>query len=110
MKRLTLVMIAALLVFTSFAVVQAPAKAAPAQQGVMNAQVWASQLYIRTSPKITAGVLGVTNWGEYVSVLGRNARGNWAKIVARNGTVGWVSIYWIHLQYNVAYASLPVVG
>lgn len=110
MKRLVLVMIVAVLVAGTFATIQSPAKAAPAQQGIMTAQVLASQLYVRTRGSLNAGILSVVNWGDRLIVLGRSRLANWAKIIAPDGTVGWVSIFWIRLQYNVAYASLPIVS
>jgi uncharacterized protein YgiM (DUF1202 family) len=108
MKRLILAVLAIVFV-SSFFAVQTPTHAAPKASTGLTALVLASQLNIRDEPSIGDNILGTTNWGETLTVLGRNPAANWYKIVAPDGTTGWVSAFWVRLSKNVARRSLPIV-
>ena len=106
MKRLVLFITVFVLLFASFAVVGNRAEA----QGGLTARVLASQLNIRERGSITAGILAEANWGDTLTVLGRNLAGTWIKVIARDGTVGWVSVFWVRLSVNIPRLSIPVTS
>ncbi len=104
MKRLILFITIFALVFASFAAVNTSAKAASG----MTATVLASQLNVRSQPRISGGWLTAVNWGDRLVVLGRNDRANWFLVVTPDGTIGWVSAFWVRMSRNVSRSSLPI--
>ncbi len=107
MKRRLSLLVCAVLIVLSFAVVQTPAKA---DSATVTAKVTAAQLRIRVSASLRAKVVETVKRGTMLTILGRNKGMTWVKVQAADGNTGWVSVFWVRLQGTARLKTLPIVS
>lgn len=97
MRRIMLLAISLIIVFTL-------AVPALAQDAV--ASVNTGTLNVRTGPSMGFGSIATLPFGFGVNMVARNSEGNWVLISLTNGVTGWVNVNYLFTQFPVN--SLPV--